>query len=71
MKKKSSERNSVSTTLPKSVRADILKLVEVGEFKSASDFLRKAAFGLLDKIDDEKGDILKEKNFKRFIEKIS
>ncbi len=71
MKKKKSMRNSVSTTLPKNVREDILRLVEAGEFKSVSDFLRKAAFGLLDRISDEKGDILKEKKFKRFIEKIS
>jgi Arc/MetJ-type ribon-helix-helix transcriptional regulator len=71
MTKKKSLRNSVSTTLPKNVRGDILSLVEAGEFKSVSDFLRKAAFGLLDKLADEKGDILKEKKFKRFIEKIS
>ena len=71
MKKKKSARNSVSTTLPKNVKEDIIRLVDAGEFKSVSDFLRKAAYGLLDKIAAEKEDILKEKKFQRFIEKIS
>jgi Arc/MetJ-type ribon-helix-helix transcriptional regulator len=71
MRKKLKGGKSVSTILPENVKKEILALVEDKKFASVSEFLREATYKLLDEKAAEKGDILKEKNFKRFIEKIS
>jgi Arc/MetJ-type ribon-helix-helix transcriptional regulator len=71
MRKNVKGGKSVSTILPESVKKEILNLIENNEFDSVSEFLREATYRFLDEKAAEKEDILKEKNFRRFIEKIS
>jgi len=71
MKNRMRFTDSVSTTLPKSVKKEILKLVEKGDYKSVSDFLRTAVYRSIEERSKEQGDILREESLRRFIEKIS
>lgn len=71
MKKKQKNRVSVSTTVPMWVKEEISSLVESDKYKSSSDFIRKAIFELLMGKKEEGKDIIRGKNLKRFIEKIS
>jgi Arc/MetJ-type ribon-helix-helix transcriptional regulator len=71
MAKAKGDQSSVSVTIPIRVKGEILSLVRNKEFKSTSDFLRTAIYKLLDDKAEENGDILKKKDIKHFIEKIS
>jgi Arc/MetJ-type ribon-helix-helix transcriptional regulator len=71
MKKKQKNRVSLSTTVPMWVKEEISSQVESGRYKSSSDFIRKAIFELLEGKKKEGSDIIKGRNLKRFIEKIS
>jgi Arc/MetJ-type ribon-helix-helix transcriptional regulator len=71
MKGKRKVKTLVSVVIPKEVKEDITSLVKEGEFESLSDFLRKAIHKLLDEKAEEKGDLLKERKFRTFLEEIS
>ncbi|GBE18280.1 hypothetical protein BMS3Abin16_00875 [archaeon BMS3Abin16] len=61
----------VSATIPSPVKKRITALVKSGRYESTADFLRDAVYRLLDAKNDENKDILSEKKFQNFIEKIS
>jgi|GEM_PF-5418250 len=61
----------ISATIPAPVKKRITALVESGKYNSTADFVRDAIYLLLDVKNREKGDILREKDFQNFIEKIS
>lgn len=71
MTEKKRNKVGIGVVVPKSVKDEIRGFVKRGEYKSISDFLRKAIYKLLDEKAAEKEDVLKEKSFKRFIEEIS
>ncbi len=61
----------VSATIPSPVKRRITALVESGKYESVADFVRSALYKLLDEKNAENRDILREKEFQNFIEKIS
>ena len=61
----------VTATIPSPVKKRITALVESGKYESVADFVRSALYLLLDEKNSENKDILKEKEFQNFIEKIS
>ncbi|MFQ5800252.1 MAG: hypothetical protein ACE5HH_00850 [Candidatus Hydrothermarchaeales archaeon] len=71
MREKKKDKVGIGVVVPKGVKEEIVSFVKHGEYKSISDFLRKAIYKLLDEKAAENEDVLGEKSFKRFIEEIS